>query len=173
MQTLNLKHALQRFPKIMAVFALFFALCAGFASARTPENGKALMVNLKDGSSQYFMLIDEPVLTFDDYICHVESQQLSADFDMTAIDHAKVIDFDPASVDEIETSLIVDLSDPSVVTIKGMHPGSHVALFNLSGILLLQTRADESGRADLRIADLSAGVYVVTSKEITFKIYKK
>lgn len=162
-----------------AVCRAFVALAVGFAiatpamSAQSADSGKALLVQLKNGDKQYFMLADEPVITFVDYKCHVESQPLSADFEMALIDHAKIVDFDPASVDEIESALIVDLSNPSVVVIRGMKAGGHVSLFNLSGVMLRQTSADDSGDAMLEIGDFSSGIYVVTSNETTFKIYKK
>ena len=79
---------------------------------------------------------------------------------------------DPASVDEIESSLIVDLNDPSVVVIRGMTASGAVTLYNLSGVMLRQTSADESGTAELEVGDLVSGIYIVTTKETTFKVYK-
>ena len=175
MLTLNLKSAVRVLARvrILVVLVVAMAVFVPAVTAQSAGRGKALLVQLKNGDKQYFMLADEPVITFADYKCQIESQELSADFDMTLIDHAKVVDFDPASVDEIESSLIVDLSNPSVVVIRGMKANGNVSLFNLSGMMLRQTSADESGTAMLQVGDFAAGVYVVTSNETTLKIYKK
>lgn len=175
MLTLNLKSAVRLLVqrRILTMLAVAITLCAPVVTAQSADRGKALLVQLKNGDKQYFMLSDEPVITFADYQCHIESQELGADFEMAMIDHAKIVDFDPASVDEIESALIVDLSNPSVVIIRGMKANGNVSLFNLSGMMLRQTSADESGTAMLEVGDLATGVYVVTSNETTFKIYKK
>lgn len=175
MLTLNLKSAAGKLARlrILAMLVVAVAVCAPLMSAQSADRGKALLVQLKNGDKQYFMLSDEPVITFADYKCQIESQELSAEFEMPLIDHAKVVDFDPASVDEIESALIVDLSNPSVVVIRGMKANGNVSLFNLSGMMLRGTSADESGTAMLEVGDFATGVYVVTSNETTFKIYKK
>ena len=175
MLTLNFKSAVQKFVRLKTLMMVLAVLAVSgpVLSAQSTNSGKALLVQLKNGDKQYFMLADEPVITFADYRCQIESQELSADFDMTLIDHAKVVDFDPASVDEIESAFIVDLSNPSVVVIRGMKPNGNVSLFNLSGMMLRHTSADESGTAMLEVGDFASGIYVITSNETTFKIYKK
>ena len=171
MLTLNFRNVCKAIAR-SAFIAFGLAVCAPGIVAQTSDVGHALMVQMKNGDKQYFMLADEPLITFEDYKCKIVSNELSADFEMSEIEHAKVLKLDPASVDEIESSLIVDLSDPSVVVIRGMTASGAVTLYNLSGVMLRQTSADESGAAELEVGDLVSGIYIVTTKETTFKVYK-
>lgn len=175
MLTLSLK-SVSRAIASLRVQALLVVCLFGAAPVLTAEEAAtapALMVKMKNGDKQYFMCGDEPVLSFIDNVCHIESLEQSADFDMSLIDHAKIVKVDITAVDEIESALVVDLSDPAVVTIRGMKAGSPVAIYNLSGVKMRSAEADGEGYVSLEVGSLASGVYVVSSKETTFKIYKK
>ncbi len=175
MLTLSLKSVARSFAslRMMALLALCMAGAAPAVMAEDPVTAPALMVQMKNGDKQYFMCGDEPVLSFVDNICHVESLEQSADIDMATIDHARIVNLDITAVDEIESALVVDLSNPAVVTIRGMKGGSPVAIYNLSGVKMRSGEADAEGSVMIEVGSLAAGVYVVSSKETTFKIYKK
>lgn len=175
MLTLSLKSVSQAIAglRIPALLAVCLLGAAPVLTAEEPVTAPALMVQMKNGDKQYFMCGDEPVLSFIDNVCHIESLEQSADFDMSTIDHARIVNLDITAVDEIESALVVDLSDPAVVAIRGMKDGSPVAIYNLSGVKMRSAEADSEGSVSLEVGSLAAGVYVVSSKETTFKIYKK
>lgn len=134
---------------------------------------KALKVHMNNGEPQFFILSAEPVITFEGTECVIKSSEFSARYDMGDIYFAELVDHTTGIDEEMKDALTVDLSNPNTIVIRGMKAGSPVALYNLSGIFLFGTAADDEGTAVLDISSLPAAVYIVTSKETSFKIYKK
>ena len=143
-------------------------------SANAEEiTGKALKVHMKTGSPQFFMLAHEPLITFDGAECHINSVDFSTKYNMAEIEFAEIVTH-TASVDEqLSNSLTVDLTNPDRITISGMEADSKVTLVNLAGVVLRQTAADSEGTAILPVNDLPGAIYIITSKETSFKYIKK
>ena len=158
--------------RVAVVFSCFVAL-AYFTSASAQETGKALKVHMNNGDPQFFMLSSEPVVTFEGTDCVIKSSDFTARYDMGDVYFAEFVDHTTAIDEEMKSSLTVDLTNPDAVVIRGMNPGSHVALYNLAGVLLVAADADGDGAVTLDISALPAAVYIVTSKETSFKIYRK
>ena len=154
---------------VAACLALFAFLSPAFAQATE----KALKIHLNSGDHQFFILSSEPVITFEGTDCVIKSSELSARYDMGDLYFAEFVDHTSAIDEEMKESLTVDLSNPGAVIIKGMKPGSPVALYNLGGILISGESADSDGTAVLDISQLPAAIYIITSNETSFKIYKK
>lgn len=159
--------------KHLSMIAVMIAASASLTAVRAQQTGRALKVQLISGTAHYYMLASRPVITFEDSRCMIRSDEFSSDFDMSDVLYAEFVDH-TASVDEqIKASLSVDLSDPGQAVIRGMEPGSATTLINLSGMTLSRTAADENGTAIVPLSQVAAGIYVITSKETTFKIHKK
>lgn len=160
--------------KGLAMIAGALILSAPMSTVSAQETtGKALKVNMKSGEPQFFMLANEPIITFDGNECHINSVDFSTKYDMSTIDYAEIVDH-TASVDEqLKNSLVVDLTNPDRIAIHGMSPDSKVTLVNLAGVVLRQTQADSEGSAILTVSDLPGAIYIVSSKETSFKYIKK
>lgn len=154
--------------------AVVIALSASFqASADEPLKGPALRVHLHSGEMQVFLLASEPVITFAAEKCHIASADFSADYDMSQIHHADVVADASAGLEDEQISLVVDLSDPDAVTIHGLSANAPVSLYSISGIAQRSASADDAGTASISLAGLQSGVYIVTTNQTTFKIYRK
>lgn len=156
--------------KAVLGLALAFVVCAPAAGAQ--EQGKSLMVQKTNGDQHFYLLTSEPVITFSGDQCAIESSDFSATYPMYEVEFAKFVD-KPAGIKEVEKSIVVDLSDPMYARIHGLSPDAAVFLYNLSGVMLRHEAADQSGSVEIGLGDLSAGIYIVSTKETTFKIYKK
>lgn len=137
------------------------------------ETEKALKVHMNNGEPQFFILSSEPVITFEGNECVIKSSEFSARYDMGDVYYAEFVDHTTAIEEEMKEALTVDLSDPDVIVIRGMKPDSPVAIYDLRGMFLSGTAADSEGTAVLSISSLPAAVYIVTSNETRFKIYRK
>lgn len=102
----------------------------------------------------------------------IESSEFSSTYPMYEIEFAKFV-VAASGINEVEKSIVVDLSDPMFAKIHGLTPGVSVGLYNLSGMLLRREVADQDGDVSVGLENLSPAVYIVTTKETTFKIYKK
>lgn len=160
--------------KGLSMVAAALIVCAPMSTVNAQEvTGKALKVNMKSGAPQFFMLADEPLITFEGTECHINSVNLSTKYDMSQIEFAEIVTH-TASIDEqLKNSLVVDLSNPDRITISGMEADSKVTLVNLAGVVLRQTQADSEGTAIVGVSDLPAAIYIITSKETSFKYIKK
>lgn len=159
------------FLRHLALAVLVMSVSVGVSAATTE---KALLVQLTNGDRVIFRLATDPVVSFADDKCSIKSDDFSAQYSMPDIEFAKIIDSDvSSSVDEPTHAVVVDLSNPDEVRISGMKAGTEVVLCNLSGVVFRRVTSDEAGVAVLNVSELSDAVYIVSSKETTFKIYKK
>ena len=142
------------------------------ASAQAQQEGMSLLVQKTDGTKHYYLLASLPVITFDGDKCSIKSSDFSAEYPMYEIEFARFVDTS-TGIDEIKSEVVVDLSDPNLVRIHGLTPDMAVSLYNLSGMMLSSTKADETGYAEISIESLPSAVYIISSKETTFKIYRK
>ena len=173
--TLNLKlsrcalAAMRRFAVLAGCLVLF----ASMSVADAQETGKALKIHMNNGDPQFFMLSSEPVITFDGSECVIQSSAFSARYDMTEVNFAEFVEHTAALDEEMKAALTVDLTDPNAVVIRGMSAAGNVAVYNLTGVMVASSVADSEGTAVVDISQLPAAVYIVTSKETSFKIYRK
>ena len=148
----NLTQSLRRVAAVFGCVAMLTSLSAAGAQ----ETGKALKVHMNSGDPQFFMLSSEPVVTFEGTDCVIKSSDFTARYDMGDVYFAEFVDHTTAIDEEMKSSLTVDLTNPDAVVIRGMNPGSHVALYNLAGVLLLAADADSDGAATLDISAFPA-----------------
>lgn len=149
---------------------LGLVICTPVAAAQVQE--KALLVQKTSGERHYYLLASEPVITFSGNQCMIESSDFSSTYPMYEVEFAKFVD-GAAGIKEVETSIVVDLSDQMYAKIHGLTPGAAVSLYSLSGVMLRHETADEDGSVSVGLENLSSGVYIITTKETTFKIYRK
>lgn len=159
--------------RCLSVLAGMLIASTGLSAAYAQETGKALKVQPVSGDAQFFMLASEPVITFADSKCKINSNDFSTEYEMADIEYAEIVDHTSGLEDEIKASLSVDLTDPAYAVIRGMNAGSRVTLANLAGIVLANTAADSEGTATVELGQLPAGIYLISSNETNFKIYKK
>lgn len=159
---MKLKHAM-----------LALALCfAGHLTAMAQGSTKALMVQLKAGDTHYYVLAEQPVVTFDGEMCHIASSTLSTDYNMADIDFAKVVG-NSSAVDEITSTLTVEYITPDVLAIRGLEGGSRLSLHKVDGVKVADISADDAGSAEVSLSSYPTGVYILSCKEKTFKILHK
>ncbi len=158
--------------RMLAAIVLSLMACL-HASAEESMSGPALRVHLQSGEKQMFLLASEPVITFAKEKCHIASADFSADYDMAEIQHADFVADASAGIAEKEFSLVVDLSNPEFVTIHGLEADTQVSLYSIAGVAQRVAKADNSGTAVITLAGLQSGVYIVTTNQTTFKIYRK
>lgn len=156
-----------------AALVALAVVCPSTASAQTQTTGKALRVHLKSGTYHCYLLASEPVINFEDTKCKVSSPELTTEYSMSEINYAHFGEYDAASITDIESTLTIDLSDPDRVVINGMKADGSVVLYNITGVELRRTNADGTGAASLGLTGLEKGIYIIQTKETSFKIYRK
>lgn len=131
-----------------------------------------MTVELRNGKTNYFILDEKPVVSFNGNICSVTATSLKADYDMADIDNTHFELIDPSGVDEVtKDGLTLDLSERGIAIVRGAMPESDVTLFNIGGILITSVKADSTGFASIDLRELQGGTYLISvGKERTFKV---
>ena len=138
------------------------------------ESNTCLIVWLSETRKDYYLLSEKPKVTMN-----------NGDFTLTTTNTTVYYNFADVlkfTLGEKEGTAIESLAaeaGPSVerqydrVVFTGCKPESTIYIYNVGGQLLDTQRADGSGRAEVSIASLAAGVYVVKSDSVTIKIAKR
>lgn len=166
MSTLNLK----TIPRLRRLIVAACVCALGSSASFAEGTVKALMVQLKAGDTHYYVLSEQPVVTFEGQKCHITSPSLQSSYEMPDIDFANFVDYDPASVKETMTALTVEYITPQLIAVRGLDAGSRVSLYRLDGVKAGDYAADNAGSVEISLAALTDGVYIISCKEKTFKI---
>ena len=166
MSTLNLK----TIPRLRRLFVAACVCVLGSSAGFAEGTVKALMVQLKAGDTHYYVLSEQPVVTFEGQKCHITSPSLQSSYEMPDIDFANFVDYDPASVIDAVSALTIEYISPELIAVRGLDAGSHVTLHRLDGVKLGDYTADDAGSTEISLGALSEGVYIISCKEKTFKI---
>lgn len=159
------------------------AICSMSMAAWAQEMTYVLVISQKDGTTTTFTLDQNPVIKFvgDDiqiytdesykggevtyFSCHLDELNIShyAENDVTAIEDAKA---DKAGVK-------VSYTDGQNVVVSGLAETDKLSLYALDG-RKVEDFASEGGQANISLAKLPAGVYVVNiNSKQSFKIMKR
>lgn len=141
-------------------------------TAHADDLQDCLTVHMLNGSKVIYVLDDQPTVNFADGKLHVESNAVSDEHDMT--DVAKF------TFDKTSSATLIDAGDRLIsvrgttVRLEGFVPGTAVILTDMHGRNIASATVSIHGTASVSIADIPAGVYVVsTSEGKSFKLFKK
>lgn len=152
---------------LKAVLLSAMTLMAGTAMAGVDY----LIVNLVDGSNASFALADDPKVSVADNQLTVETstQIITVAFD--DLENYKFYD-SSAGVDKISTPNHYQMEN-GIIAFEGLKAGETVAVYNVAGVLVLQTTATADGCASVDTSVLPTGVYVVRTASSSIKISNK
>lgn len=154
------------------------AICSPLpALAEEQEMVTNLIVDLKTGATEEFMLPEKPVLTFSTDECTITTPKLVVTYDMADVEKAyfaerpKTVGVDNTSAETVS----IDLSVPETVIVRGLKSGTGVVIYDISGRTVARAQADNEGTATLSTESMTPNtVYVVSISNIkNFKLYKR
>lgn len=131
---------------------------------------KALVVELRDGSSTTLSLSETPRITFSGERMSIFSSAASMDFLRSDIKNYHFVDT-PSSIDEtIAPSQAV--IESNTLKVSGVAPNTAITLYAVNGVVVKHAVAT-AGHCTITLNDLTAGLYIVTYNNTTFKFLKK
>ena len=158
-----------------AVVRLLAAVCLIVVSAMPAlaAQHNVLVVELRNGNVDNYMLAEKPQVTFSGEKCKIVSSSLTTEYDMANVLQAYFSE-DKSSVEAPMEEFTLVFTDPDTVQLSGVPAGSAVALYSMAGSLLSSVTADANGAATVSLNGLDKGVYVIqTANNKSFKIYRK
>lgn len=131
---------------------------------------KALVVELRDGSSTTISLSEAPRITFAGEQMSIISSTTSMDILRSDIKNYHFIDA-PLSIDET-TAPSQAVIENNTLTVSGVAPNTTITFYTVSGVVVKHAVATD-GHCTITLNDLPAGLYIVTYNNTTFKFLKK
>lgn len=165
---------------LIGILAAAFLLLPISASAQDEKETflekEYLVVTDTAGTEYAFALEDQPVITFSAGNIVVVASGDTLSTALAGIDNYKV------STRKVSTGImklpqaanggepVLSLSNAAV---SGLKAGDRVSIYNVNGMLLSETVADNSGNASLDMSSLTRGVYILRAPGKSFKFVKK
>lgn len=138
-----------------------------------------LVVWTRDGGKVLYPLNEQPSIKHDgegNYVVRtsrVEVEYPVADVRMfTLADTDNPLPDEPINIPDVSFESGFRFSDETV-SFSSLPQGSLVRIYSTSGVLIGSVKADESGSASINLSDLTQGVYIIKTENITHKIIKK
>lgn len=150
--------------KILLILLLFFSVRL---SAR---EYKALVVEMRDGSTASFLLAEKPKITFAGELMNIVSSASGMEFARADVRKYSFVDA-PTSVDEAIVSPEAVI-DGNTVVVCGVPDGTAVGVYTVGGAAVMQSTA-VGGSCTLSLENLSAGLYIVNYNNTSIKYLKK
>lgn len=135
------------------------------------EVGNAVLIHEVSGNTVEYLFSESPVATFDGDDLVMTAAGEAVRYPMANVERITLRITDMSRVEEIDGLVSIRVSS-ALLEINGMTPGAEVSVIDLNGIRLAGGIADASGRFSADLSGLGSGVYMVVTKERTFKFVK-
>lgn len=154
---------------------LFAFLLFSISSFIYAQEKNVLSVLMKDATSVYFLLVEKPVITFENSDVKIVSSKKEAVIARDFVDSFEFIEEIPSSVDDVEDKVVDESFELSgdVIHVGGLTPGCVVKLFSINGQMLISEVAKEDNGVTLQLDTLPAGIYIVNYYDTTIKFIKR
>jgi len=134
---------------------------------------KKVTLHMKDSAKEIFYLADNPIVTFEGDMMKISSVKIVKEVErakvrkLTIDDVSGVADFDTGD-NIVRWTFISDC----IVIGRGLESGETVSVYNMAGMLISRVNSDTSGECRIELMSLSSGIYLIKTKNTTFKFMK-
>lgn len=134
-------------------------------------NLPAIKLQMSNGTSQLFLLKDNPVAKFEGNTLIISSNttDMSVLLDGNTIVEVIYVDGVPTHIEKTEYHQVFRIND-TYLEARGLEPKTTVILYDLKGVLLARAKVNSDGCAKIPIN--GKGIYVVKTSISSFKIKK-
>ena len=148
--------------RLLLILSLLSALSAYADEAR-------VVIRQKSGGETVLQLDTNPVITFSGEDMVVTTSLTSISFPLADVDSYTASDGTTGIRPVVSAPRFAD----GRIIFSGLAAGSVVSVYTPDGRLISRQRADGSGRADISLASLPKGIYVVRAQDNSIKITNK
>ena len=152
---------------------LLLMLLAGSYITMQADQVQTLIVQLKNGSQTAFFLKDKPQVKFEGTNLKVTSTVGDTSFALSDVLRFTYAKKDPTGISETVTDPTGVNFQGDVLVISQLKANGDVSVYALDGKLLRQLKASHAGTYRLNLSELPAGLYLVKTDNVTYKIVKR
>ena len=155
----------------ICVLICFFCVIEGDA---TPPGKYNLIVHLKNGTKQTFMLSSRPNVSFESERFVISQEASNVEFSCENVVRFSFADKNSSDIRGLQQDgLLISYTDPQHVVIYGVNGKAKVSVTNMEGkVQSCKTNRKDNGLS-VSLESLSKGVYVITVDKQNFKIIRK
>ena len=152
-------------------FLLLFLMILGFGLYTKAHNAVKLIYS--DARETILMLSDHPRVSLDGATLLISSDKDDLQVLIEDTDRFEFIDYEEASAGKLGVYPPTIILNGEVLEVLYLQPHSQVIITDLTGKTIASSTADNSGYLFLQTGGWPKGVYILITKEKTFKFYKK
>ena len=164
--------------KLTSTIAAAAIVCISTLSAGAQEMTTHLTVNLHDGTTEHYKLLDSPTVRMENHQIIVSSESLEGTYDFEKVSHFSFIQKEDeeagiANIITDDTSFAFSFVDNATIMISA--PTLEWAtVYTTGGMQVTHATADANHTVTLDISELTPGMYIVTpSCHSAIKIVKR
>lgn len=161
--------------KILSLIAVAAIAVFSSLSVNAQEEATYLVVNLKDGKTEQFLLPDEPVVKVENHIMSITSTTMECEYEFDNVSHFSFKRGTINGIDEVndnENSFSFTFVDNNtvIITASGLQ---YAAMYDVRGLEVARANADND-TVTLNISNVAPGVYIIApSCHSAIKIIKR
>lgn len=155
----------------MKRIALSF-LMAVVALSSLAEDINAMMLHLASGKQVICLLDEKPIVTFsgDELVLTTHMNKVS--YQSSDVLKFTYLYYDPTVINQVGAPQSMFSFNGNALSVKGVEPGSQIAVYSVDGILVSSATASKNGAASIVLPEQSGKVYVIKTSVANFKITK-
>lgn len=155
-------------------FFILFLFCFLRLNA-VPSNKYSLVVNLKDGTTQTFVLSSRPFVLLEGNQFVISQAESNIEFSISNVVDFSFADIEVAVHSIYDAGMTVSYTDNNHLLIYGVKDGIEIGVTNLEGKRIPCSISNLEGNVlSVSLVSLQQGVYIVSiGKNHNFKIVKK
>ncbi|MCQ2223506.1 MAG: T9SS type A sorting domain-containing protein [Bacteroidaceae bacterium] len=148
---------------------LLTLLCMAISAIACAQN--AIAIHQKNGQVAKFAFADKPEITYAGNDLLMTTSKTSVRYAMADLQKLTFDGSFTVDVEEVKADVLFSF-ESNGIRINGEKPGTPFYVFDMKGSKVYQGVIDAEGRADIRMSQLPAGIYVVKTQSTSFKVKK-
>ena len=162
--------------KLSSIIAAIGIACIGSLTAGAQEVTTHLTVNLQDGTTEHYNLLDTPTVKMVDHKIVISSESTEGTYDFENVSHFSFTQREVSGISDImtdDTSFAFSFVDNATVIIAA--PNLEWAnVYTTAGVQVVSASADADHTVTINVCDLAPGMYIVApSCHSAIKIVKR
>ena len=151
--------------KLLVLIFSIFAITAANA-----EGFNTFVVKLTDGSTNKFLLSEQPKITLPENSVVLTTNSVNVEYDRSEVEKFYFEYTTDSSVEAIECNTVAFKYDDKNVTISGLGNNNTVSVFSAEGKCVYEVNTNGSSDINISLEGLQKGVYVINFDNRSVKI---
>lgn len=139
-------------------------LCILTAAAETLH----LQLTLKNGSTYFVELSDEPLLTFSDDQLKITTSEAEVSYPISGLDKYNVVSMNAVNSITSDANTILINRTQTGLSINGLDMGTTICVYNINGVVV-ESAVSEGYSTEIDFSNKQKGAYIILIDKMSYK----